>query len=151
MDVIDWLMDHSELWYVTLAENGYDSYYPEYEEYFYKTESHHFSQQVLMIIMILLSKYQAQIFLTNDENELLETIDEKDLEKIHNAIIAAVVEDKDAVYILLTDDEGKQFGAGIAGELSLYFFNMSPVVKEYIKKLVSKVGLSMFLDDAYWG
>lgn len=134
MDVIDWLMGHSELWYVTLAEDGYDSYYPEYEEYFYKIESHHFSRQVLMVIMILLSKYQAQIFLADDENELLETIDEKDLEKIHNAIIAAVVEDKGAVYILFTDNEEKRFGVGIAAELSLYFFNMSPRVKEYVKK-----------------
>lgn len=150
MDVIDWLMDHGELWNVTLAEDGYDSYYPEYEEYFYKNESQHFSQQIAMVVMILLSKYYAQIFITNDQNKLLGMINNKDLEKIHNIITKVIVDNKDAVYILFTDNTKKQFAMGISGELSVTFANLPLEEKNYVKKLVNKVGLSLYLDKGYW-
>lgn len=150
MDIINWLMDHSELWNVILAEDGYDSYYPEYEEYFYKNESEHFSQQIILVVMILLSKYYAKIFITNDQNELLGLIDNKNLEKIHNTITKVIVDNRNAVYILFTDNMEKQFVVGISGELSVTFANMSFEVRKYVERLVNKVGLSIYLDKDYW-
>lgn len=150
--LIDWIVEHTQNYYVVIGTDGYvtDN---EFDVYFQTKWLPSFINKTVLISMILISVYDAEVFYyTENKKDKYYKYNDKNIRKLGpnklDKMIRYIMNTANGVMnILFTDETNCQYLMNISAYLNVNFFNMTPEQKEYVEALVNKEGLSLKLDD----
>lgn len=154
-DLIDWIVEHTQNYYLVIGTDGYvtDN---EFDAYFQTKWLPSFINKTVLISMILISVYDAEVFYhsyTNNKKDKYYKYNGKDIRKLGpnkiDEIIRYVMNTGNGVIdILFTDTLDCQYLMAIGAHMNVNFFNMTVEQRKYVEALVNKEGLSLKLDDS---